>query len=186
MKKIILTISLLAAITINLIGQNDAGFNSVPVVNGKVVFEQFIVTNPNQTADQNYVQLQKWVKSKYNVSPLLSGIRFDDKANFVTVSSGTKLIMPANSAGVRDEMIMNYRFDVSVTGGGCMLVIRDITYQNAKKEGDSFFPKKLSAEQTITDQSINTPGPEGELRTNLRKASLDFFNGLYSELNSLF
>lgn len=186
MKKTILTISLLVAITINMIGQNDAGFSSVPVVNGKVVFEQFIITNPNQTADQNYAQLQKWVKSKYNGSSLLSGIRFDDKSNFVTVSAGTNFILPANSAGIRDEMTMNYRFDVSITGAGCMLVIRDITYQSAKKDGDSFFPKKFTAEQTITDQYLNSPGLEGELRTNLRKASLDFFNGLYSDLNNLF
>lgn len=186
MKKTILTICILVAITINLSGQNDKGFNSVPIVNGKVIFEQFVITNPSQTPDQNYSQLQKWVKSKYNGNPFLSGIRFDEKSNFVTVSSGTNLMLPANSAGVREEMTMNYRFDVSITGAGCMLVIRDITFQSAKKDGESFFPKKITAEQTITDQSVNSPGLEGELRSNLRKASLDFFNGLYSELNSQF
>lgn len=186
MKKTILSILLLAAIAINLSGQNDKGFNSVPIVNGKVVFEQFIMTNPSQTPEQNYAQLQNWVKTKYNGSPLLSGIRFDEKTNFATVSSGTNLILPANSAGVKEEMIMNYRFDVSITGGGCMLVIRDITYQSAKKDNQSFFSKKITAEQTITDQAVNSPGTEGELRSNLRKASLDYFNRLYSELNSQF
>lgn len=186
MKKTVLTISLLLAIILNLAAQNDAVFSSVPVVNGKVVFEQFIITNSNKTAEQNYVQLQNWVKSKYSGSPLLSGIRFDEKSNFVTVSAGTNLILPANKAGVREEMTMNYRFDVSITGAGCMLVVRDITYQSAKKDGDSFFPKKYTAEQTITDQSVNVSGTEGELRANLRKASLDFFNGLYSEINKLF
>ena len=186
MKKTILTISLLVAISINIVGQNDTGFNSVPVVNGKVVFEQFIITNPDYSADQNYAQLQKWVKSRYSGSPLLSGIRFDEKSNFVIVSAAANLVLPVNSAGVREEMIINYRFDATMTGAGCMVVIRDITYQSPKKDGDSFFPKKYTAEQTITDSSVNTPGAEGELRSNLRKASLDFFNGLYSEFNSLF
>lgn len=186
MKKIILTISLLVAVTINLIGQNDIGFNSVPIVNGKVVFEQFIITNPSQSANQNYAQLQKWVKSKYSGSPLLTGIRFDDKSNLVTVSSGTNLTLPANSAGVSEVMTMNYRFDVSITGAGCMFVIRDITFQSTKKDGESIFPKKFTAEQTITDQSVNIPGSEGQMRSNLRKASLDYFNELYSELNSQF
>lgn len=186
MKKTIFTISILFAISINIIGQNVVGFNSVPVVNGKVIFEQFVVINSKQSAEQDYAQLQKWVKSKYNESPLLSSIRFDDKSNLITVSAGTNLALPANNSGVKDEMTMNYRFDVSITGAGCMLVIRDITYQSTKKDEDSFFPKKLTAEQTITDQSVTMTGTEGELRTKLRKASLDFFNGLYSELNSLF
>ena len=106
MKKTILSIILLVAIAIKLSGQNDKGFNSVPIVNGKVVFEQFIMTNPSQTPEQNYAQLQNLVKTKYNGNPLLSGIRFDEKTNFVTVSSGTNLILPENSAGVKEEMIM--------------------------------------------------------------------------------
>ena len=101
MKKTIFTISILFAISINIIGQNVVGFNSVPVVNGKVIFEQFVVINSKQSAEQDYAQLQKWVKSKYNESPLLSSIRFDDKSNLITVSAGTNLALPANNSGDR-------------------------------------------------------------------------------------
>ena len=186
MKKTILIISILTLILVNLLGQTDGGLNRVPVVNGKVVFEHFVITNPNQSTQQNYAKLQNWVRSKYSESPLLSGIRFDDESNFATVSTGTNLTLPANSAGVMEGMTMNYRFDASITGGGCMIVIRDVTFQNVKKEGDSFFPKRLTAEQTITDQLINAPGTDTELNSNLRKASLDYINLLFLEFDSMF
>ena len=113
-------------------------------------------------------------------------IRFDDKSNFATVNTGANLLLPANSEGVREEMIMNYRLDATITGGGCMIAIRDITFQNVNEEGDSFFPKRLTAEQTITDQAINSSGTNSELYTNLSKTTLDFLNGLYSEFDNLF
>ncbi len=182
MKKYIITISILIAGLFNIEGQIDAGFTTVPVVNGKVVFDHFIITDQRQTTNQNYDVLQKWVKGKYSGSPLLSGIRFDDKARSVTVSSKAELLLPANSDGVREKMIMNYRFDATITNAGCMLVVRDITYQNAQKDGSSFFPKVYTAEQTITNQAVNTAGEESELRNNIRKGTLVFLNGLYSEI----
>ncbi|MDD4009439.1 MAG: DUF4468 domain-containing protein [Fermentimonas sp.] len=186
MKKYIITISLLIAGLFNIEGQIDAGFTTVPLVNGKVVFDHFIITDQSLTTNQNYDVLQKWVKGKYSDSPLLSGIRFDDKARSVTVSSKAELLLPANSDGVREKMIMNYRFDATITNAGCMLVVRDITYQNAQKNGSSFFPKVYTAEQTITNQAVNTASEESELRNNIRKGTLVFLNSLYSEISGVF
>ena len=177
MKKYILTLALLATTLITLKGQNDVGFSSVPVINGKVVFEQFIISDPSLTSSQNYIKLQKWVKEKYYGSPLLSGIRFDDKANSVTVSAKTNL---------SDGVSMNYRFDASITSAGCLLVIRDVTYQDKQRDADSFFPKINTAEQTITDQAVNSGDSERDYRDNLRKATLLYINKLYAELNKQF
>ncbi|MDD4010037.1 MAG: hypothetical protein PHQ67_09550, partial [Fermentimonas sp.] len=101
-------------------------------------------------------------------------------------SSTAEFLLPANSDGVREKMIMNYRFDATITNAGCMLVVRDITYQNAQKDGSSFFPKVYTAEQTITNQAVNTAGEESELRNNIRKGTLVFLNGLYSEITGAF
>ena len=63
----------------------------------------------------------------------LSGIRFNEKKKSITVSSKVELLLPENSDGDRLKKMMNYRFDASITSAGCVLIIRDVTYQ----DGDS-------------------------------------------------
>ena len=180
MKKYILTVIILIMSLPSMIAQVDAGFSNVPVVNGKVVFEQFILVDQKVSAVQKYALLQKWVKGKYSDNPLVSAIRFDDKTQSVTVSAKTNL------EGVAEKTVMNYRFDLSVANAGCVLVIRDVTFQNPPKPGVSSFPRSITAEQTITDQAVGVPGEEGVIRSTLRKNTLSFLNGLYREVSGLF
>lgn len=180
MKKYILVVSALIIGLSQVEGQADAVFTSVPVVNGKVVFEQFIITDQDMPAGQKYAAIQKWTKDKYSANPSVSGIRFDDKNQSVTISAKTEL------PGVPGKTVMNYRFDLSVANAGCILVIRDITYQSTPAQGGSSFPKVVNAEQTITDQAVNAPGEEGQTRANTRKATLSFLNSLYKEVSGLF
>ncbi len=180
MKKYILIVSMLIFGLSRMTGQIDASFTTVPVVNGKVVFEQFILTDQGLSANQKYATLQKWVRDKYTGSPLVSGIRFDDRSQSATVSAKTEL------AGVSGNTVMNYRFDLSVANAGCVLVVRDITYQNTPAQGASSFPKTVTAEQTITDQAVGASGEEGQMRSSTRKATLSFLNGLYKEVSGLF
>jgi hypothetical protein len=177
MKKHILFVSMLIIGLSRVAGQGDAGFVAVPVVNGKVVFEQFIFADQSLSANQKYTALQKWVKGKYAGSPSVLGLRFDDKSQSATVSAKTEL------AGVPGKTVMNYRFDLSVSNAGCVLVVRDITYQRAPVQGA--LPKVITAEQTITDQAVAAPGEEGQTRSNIRKATLSFLNSLCKEVSGL-
>jgi len=186
MKKYILTLSILVISLFTVDGQIDTGFTTVPLVNGKVVFEQFILADQGVRADQKYALLQKWGKERFTGNPLLSGIRFDDKSRSVTVSSRAELMLPADKEGVKEKIVMSYRFDASITNAGCMLVVRDITYQSTQKDAASFFPKVYTAEQTITDQAVKASGEEGLWRSNIRKETLSILNDLYSELTAIF
>ena len=176
MREIILTITLFTVILLSVNGQSNVTFNSVPVVNGKVVFEHFILTEAGVTPEQAYAKLQKWVRDKYRGNQMVSGIRFDDKGHFVTVSAKTN---------IDNFTTMNYRLDASATGAGCMIVVRDITYQG-KRDDSSFFPKVDTAEQTITDQAVKSGGNEKKFRDGVRSATLSFLNEIYSEIDSLY
>ena len=90
--------------------------------------------------------LYKWGKDNYAGNPLLSGIRFNEKEKSITVSSKVELLLPQNSDGERLKKMMNYRFDASITNAGCVLIIRDVTYQDSDKN-KSFFPKLSSAKK---------------------------------------
>ena len=93
-----------------------------------------------------------------------------------------ELLLPENSQGVREKMMMNYRFDANITNAGCILKVRDITYQNVREKGKSFFPKSSSAEELITDNAINSVSDNKEFKENLRKGTLYFLNELYNDL----
>lgn len=184
MKRILFIVGLVFAyiIGVNAQTQKENVFSSVPEVNGKVVFQQFIHTHQGLNEDQSYSLLYKWGKDNYAGNPLLSGIRFNEKERSITVSSKVELLLPENSDGVRQKTMMNYRFDATITNAGCVLVIRDVTYQNVQEKGKSFFPKTSSAEEMITDSAINSNSSDKELKTNLRKGTLYFLNELYNDL----
>ncbi len=186
MKKNIFT--LCALLFVFSVVKAQSVFTSVPVVNGKVVFQQFIHIDEGLSDDQRYALLYKWGKDNYAGNPLLSGIRFDEKGKSITVGSKVELILPENNAGVREKMLMNYRFDATLTNGGLMLVVRDITYQNTQKGGTAFFPKAYSAEEMIADSAINSSAnaSDKEIRTNLRKSTLYYLDNLYSDLSKVF
>ena len=186
MKRILLIVGLVFAVIIgaNAQTQDENVFSTVPEVNGKVVFQQFIHTHQGLSEDQSYSLLYKWGKDNYAGNPLLSGIRFNEKEKSITVSSKVELLLPGNSNGERLKKMMNYRFDASITNAGCVLIIRDVTYQDSDKN-KSFFPKLSSAEEMITDSAINSNSKDKELKENLRKGTLYFLNELYNDLKNV-
>ena len=187
MKRILFIISLVFSfsVVVNAQTEKENVFTNVPEVNGKVVFQQFIHTHQGLNEDQSYALLYKWCKDNYAGNPLLSGIRFIDKDKSLSVSSKVELLLPEDSKGVRQKMMMNYRFDASISNAGCLLVIRDVTYQDVKDKGKNFFPRLIAAEDMITDSSVNSDSDTKELKANLRKGTLYFLNELYNDLKTV-
>ena len=117
MRKLLITFSLFLLVLLAARGQSNNAFTTVTVVNGKVVFEQFIPIIPSEksmSTDQRYIQLQNWAKKTFAGNPLLGGIRYDEKARTVTVSNRSEIGRP-------EKMVMSYRFDVSVNNERCIL-----------------------------------------------------------------
>lgn len=156
--------------------QADVVFSTVPVVNNMVVFEYFIHSEQELSADQKYAQLQQWGNAQFRGNPMVSGIRFDDRTRTMTVSLRTELALPSD-----ETITMHYRFDVSVTAVGGMVVIRDISYQQPAANG-SIFPTTHTAEQMITDQAVAVNDDNRMLRNNVRRTTLVYFNRLVTEI----
>lgn len=150
-------------------------FSTVPILNGKVVFQQYVYVEKEMSDNQKYTVLNQWGKKKYAGNPSLIGIRFDDKASSMTVSAKTDLPV----SGASEKVVMTYRYDVAITNVGCMLTIRDITYQVGSKN--------VSAEVSIADSAISSAsGADKTLNQNIRNATLAFFNKLYDELKAIY
>lgn len=188
MRKNILVASIMLMLSFYLSAQQSSNsiFANVSVMNGRVVFQQFIPADNSLSADQKYSLLTKWAKDNYSGNRMVSGIRFNEKERSVTVSAKTELFLPTSIKEEDRKLMMNYRFDVSVTNGGLMLTIRDITFQKVALTNNQSTSKIYSAEETITDASIAVSDEEKEFRISTRKETLAFVNSLYDSLFQFF
>ncbi|MDI3505913.1 MAG: hypothetical protein PWQ81_1135 [Bacteroidota bacterium] len=188
MRKNILVASIMLMLSFYLSAQQSSNsiFANVSVMNGRVVFQQFIPADNSLSADQKYSLLTKWAKDNYSGNRMVSGIRFNEKERSVTVSAKTELVLPTSIKEEDRKLMMNYRFDVSVTNGGLMLTIRDITFQKVALTNNQSTSKIYSAEETITDASIAVSDEEKEFRISTRKETLAFVNSLYDSLFQFF
>lgn len=188
MRKNILIVSIMLLLSFYLSAQQSSNsiFANVPVMNGRVVFQQFIPADNSLSADQKYSLLTKWAKDNYSGNRMVSGIRFNEKERNVTVSAKTELVLPKSTKEGESKLMMNYRFDVSVTNGGLILTVRDITFQKIASTNNQSTSKVYSAEETITDASIAASDEEKEFRISTRNETLAFVNSLYDTLFKFF
>lgn len=188
MRKNILVASIMLMLSLCLSAQQSSNsiFANVSVMNGRVVFQQFIPADNSLSADQKYSLLTKWAKDNYSGNRMVSGIRFNEKERNVTVSAKTELFLPTSIKEEDRKLMMNYRFDVSVTNGGLMLTMRDITFQKVALTNNQSISKIYSAEEMITDASIAASDEEKEFRISTRNETLAFVNSLYDSLFQFF
>lgn len=188
MRKNILVASIMLMLSLCLSAQQSSNsiFANVSVMNGRVVFQQFIPADNSLSADQKYSLLTKWAKDNYSGNRMVSGIRFNEKERNVTVSAKTEFVLPTSIKEEDRKLMMNYRFDVSVTNGGLMLTIRDITFQKVALTNNQSISKIYSAEEMITDASIAASDEEKEFRISTRNETLAFVNSLYDSLFQFF
>jgi hypothetical protein len=188
MRKNILIVSIMLLLSFYLSAQQSSNsiFANVPVMSGRVVFQQFIPADNSLSADQKYSLLTKWAKDNYSGNRMVSGIRFNEKERNVTVSAKTELVLPKSTKEGESKLMMNYRFDVSVTNGGLILTVRDITFQKIASTNNQSTSKVYSAEETITDASIAASDEEKEFRISTRNETLAFVNSLYDTLFQFF
>jgi len=168
-----------------IVRQGEA-FNDVSVVNGKVVFLKEIPLKKGFSKDANYELLKDWAKKNYGKDPFISSVRYDAKNYEIIAKSRIELLLPANSKGVREKMIMRYRVNGFLFQDKCVLEIREITYMYQNNSGEDKLPKVIRAEEFITDEIIDGNGDFQELKLNTRKSTLYFINELSKEFTSVF
>lgn len=159
---------------------------SVPLVQGKIVFLKEIPSKKGISAEDNYNILKDWAKENYGKDPFISSVRYDAKNNEIIAKSRIELLLPANSKGVREKMIMRYRINGFLFEDKCVLEITDITYMYQNTKGDKTLPKVIRGEDFITDDALRTSDHLEELRQNTRKSTLYFLNELTKEFESKF
>lgn len=159
----------------NLI-QNDK-FIYVTTFKNKVVFLKEIPIS-NKNMDYNYFVLKEWGKKNYSNDITQSNIRYDNKNKEILVKSRVELILPENSEGLRESVLMIYRLNAFILDNKCILEVKNITYNSPERTTIRSF----KAEDIISDEAIRINDDLGEFRVNTKKSTLYFLNELANEL----
>lgn len=162
-------------------------FLDVSEVEGKVVFLKEIQLKEPLAEEKNYQILREWARANYGKDPFISSIRYDNKNHEIIAKSRVELVLPIDTKGVREKMIMRYRINAFLFQGKCILEITDLIYlyENAKSDKQPF-PRMIRAEDFITDKQLEEIGGHLEFKQNTRKSTFYFLNELSKDLESKF
>lgn len=176
----IYTLILCLFLSINVCSQivkQGEQFKNVEIVDEHVVFLKEIPRLKQYTLEESYTSIKKWAKDNYDQDPFVSSVRYDKNSGIIA-KSRIELLLPANSKGIREKMVMRYRVNAFLIDTKCILEITDISYLYQNEKGDKLLPKLLRAEDFITNQQIEIIDNLQELRLNTRKSTLYFLNEL--------
>lgn len=168
-----------------VVKQNEL-FSEVSEVQGKVVFLKEIPAIKGFSIEANYNILKDWARDNYGRDPFISSVRYDNGNREIIAKSRIELLLPPNSNGVREKMIMRYRINTFMFEKKCVFEITDISYMYQNSKGDKSLPKVLRAENFITDRALKIEDDWQELRINTRKSTLFFLNELAKSFEKQF
>ena len=186
-----LLFSLLLTLSISVSAQEiirEGGkFTTISTVEDKVVFMKELRCSSKSSDKACYQRMAEWAKETYGSDPFISSIRYDPKKDEFIAKSKVELLLPANSQGKRESMIMRYRINGFLIDGKCVLEITDISYlyENSKQSGLDL-SKVIRAEAFITNREVSEKNKLTEIKTNTRKSTIYFVNELTTEFEKYY
>lgn len=161
-------------------------FESVPVANNKVTFLKEIPAQKDFSTEENYKLLKEWAITNYGKDPFISSLRHDTKNHEFIAKSRIELLLPANSKGMREKMVMRYRINGFLFQDKCVLEITEISYLYSNSSNNKLMPKVIRAEDFITDEAIEIEDEIKEFRANTRKSTLFFLDEITKDFEVKF
>lgn len=156
--------------------QNEK-FTYAPLFNNQVVLVRETPLNYSDI-DKSFQKIKEWGKERYASAPLISNIRYDNVNKEIVVKSKIELLLPENSDNIREKVVMKYHLNVFILNNKCVFEVKGITYKLHN------IRKSVNAEDIITPSALKIEGPQQELRVNIEKSTLYFFNELADSLVS--
>lgn len=161
-------------------------FTKVPVIEEKVTFIKEIPTRKGVSTQVSYKLLKEWAADNYGRDPFISSVRYDAAKNGFIAKSRIELLLPANSKGVREKMIMRYRINGFLHNENCVLEVTEISYLYENSNKSKLLPRVIRAEDFITDDAIAAKDELQEYRVNTRKSTLYFLEELTKDFENKF
>ncbi len=160
--------------------QEQYAAGAVPVINGKVTFEEIIPAEGYSAAEVCEI-VNTWIKERYVEPTVISRKHFDSGVPGTTVIKGEEYIVFKNSFFVLSRARIYYFLTLTANDGSCTFNMSRITYWYDDEDDKGGI--KMKAEEWITDDNaFNKKGKMKKFEGKFRSKTIDLKNILVSEL----
>ena len=180
MKRFLLTIGVCLSFMMSW-AQVDARYDkgSVPMVNGRVLFQKSVATSLDQETSFNCIN--EWAKQRFNKpNVIVSKFTSEDTTNHTLNFTAEEYIVFTNRFFVLDRTRINYWVEIQCNENNVTLKMTRINYWYEEERDGGI---KFTAESFITDEeAFNKKGNMLKDQGKLRKGTIDFFERIVTEM----
>lgn len=187
MKKILLfTLFVFTIISVNAqTTDKEINKNSeevIPVVNGKVTFEE-IIPAEGYTANEIKDIVDKWIKERFVKPTVISAKQFTANNPKATILKGEEYLVFKKAALVLERARIYYYLTLTANDGSCTFNMSRITYWYDDEDDKGGI--KMIAEEWITDENaINKKGKLKKFEGKFRNKTLELKEILVNDLTA--
>lgn len=152
----------------------------VPVVNGKVTFEETIPAE-GYTAEEINERVGSWIKERFVKPTVISARLFDSGKPGTTVLRGEEYLVFKSTALVLERARIYYYLTITANDGSCTFNMSRITYWYDDEDDKGGL--KMKAEEWITDNNaFNKKGKMKKFEGKFRNKTIGLKDMLVKEL----
>ena len=181
MKRILLTLCLGLSLMAGW-AQVEAKYaaGSVPVVNGRVMFQETIPTT--LSADASYKKISTWAKERFNKpNVIISKFITKDARNSQLSLTAEEYLVFTNRFFVLDRTRINYWLELQCADNSTTVKLTRINYWYEEERDGGL---KFSAEEMITDENaFNKKGKLLKDQGKFRRKTIDFFEECVEQIS---
>ena len=181
MKRILLTLCLGLSLMAGW-AQVEAKYaaGSVPVVNGRVMFQETIPTT--LSADASYKKISTWAKERFNKpNVIISKFITNDARNSQLSLTAEEYLVFTNRFFVLDRTRINYWLELQCADNSTTVKLTRINYWYEEERDGGL---KFSAEEMITDENaFNKKGKLLKDQGKFRRKTIDFFEECVEQIS---
>lgn len=153
---------------------------SIPVVNGKVTFEETIPAEGYTKKEVKRI-IDTWVKERFVKPTVISARQFMSNDPMTAIVKGEEYIVFKNKPLVLERARIYYYLTLTANDGSCTFNMSRITYWYDDEDDKGGL--KMIAEEWITDENaINKKGKLKKFEGKFRNKTLELKNLLMNEL----
>ena len=154
--------------------------DAIPVVNGKVTFEETIPAE-GYTANEIKMVIDKWIKERFVKPTVISAKQFDSNSQRTTILKGEEYLVFKNKFFVLERARIYYYLTLTANDGSCTFNMSRITYWYDDEDDKGGL--KMIAEEWITDDNaINKKGEVKKFEGKFRNKTIELKNILVNDL----
>lgn len=155
---------------------------TVPVVNGKVTFEERI-TADGLTAQEIEEKIGNWIKRRFVEPTVISAKRYESEQPGTIILKGEEYIVFRNTFLVLNRARIYYYLTITAEEGNCTFNMSRITYWYDDEDEKGGIHMK--AENWITDDmAFNKKGKLKKFEGKFRRKTIDLKNQLVEEIKN--